>query len=48
VTRSRSSSTPYWSTTKFSGALPARRVHELAERVERKLNLKLRLIWWFQ
>jgi hypothetical protein len=25
----------YWSTTKFSGALPARRVHELTTRVER-------------
>ena len=25
----------YWSTTKFSGALPARRVHELTERVEK-------------
>ncbi|HTU75356.1 MAG TPA: hypothetical protein VMG38_17725 [Trebonia sp.] len=25
----------YWSTTKFSGALPARRVHELADRVEK-------------
>jgi len=25
----------YWSTTKFSGALPAKRVHELADRVEK-------------
>ena len=25
----------YWSTTKFSGALPARRVHELSARVEK-------------
>jgi hypothetical protein len=25
----------YWSTTKFSGALPARRVHELTDRVEK-------------
>jgi hypothetical protein len=25
----------YWSTTKFSGSLPARRVHELAARVEK-------------
>jgi hypothetical protein len=25
----------YWSTTKFSGALPARRIHELTDRVEK-------------
>jgi hypothetical protein len=25
----------YWSTTKFSGALPARRVHEISDRVEK-------------